>query len=75
MGAMIPLKVDRSGPFLDHIVNRLDGDRLVPLPAGKQIVAVSRLNLFQISFKRFVNGLINHQDIIFPVNFLDRITG
>ncbi len=51
MGAIIVCQVDRPRPFLNHIVNRLDGDRLVPLPAGKQIVAVSRLNLFQVIFK------------------------
>ena len=61
MGAIITRQVDRSRPFFDHIVNRLDGDRLIPLPAGKQIVAVSRLNLFQIIFKGFVNGLVDHK--------------
>ncbi len=75
MSAMIPLQVNRSGPFLDHIVNRLDGDRFVPLPAGKQIVTAFRLNLFQIILKGFVNGLVDHKYIVFPVNFLDRITG
>jgi len=75
MGAIIPRQVDGPRPFLDHIVNRLDGDRPVPLSAGKQIVAVSRLNLFQVSFKGFVNRLVNHKYIVFPVNFLDRITG
>ncbi len=75
MSAIITRQVDGPRPFLDHIVHRLDGDRLVPLPADKQIVAVSRLNLFQIIFKGFVNGLVDHKYIVFPVNFLDRITG
>jgi len=66
MGAIIAFQVDRPRPFLDHVVNRLDGDRLVPLPAGKQIIAVSRLNLFQIIFKGFLNGLVDHKDIVFP---------
>ncbi len=72
---MIPLQVDRSRPFLNHIICRLDGNRLVPLSAGKQVVAVSRLNLFQVSFKGFVNGFVDHKYIVFPANFLDRITG
>jgi hypothetical protein len=66
LSAIITRQVDHSRLFLDHIVNRLDGDRLVPLPAGKQIIAVSRLNLFQIVFKGFVNGLVDHNYIVFP---------
>ncbi len=75
MSAIIPRQVDSSCPFLDHIIYRLDRDRFVPLPAGKKIIAVSRLNLFQVSFKGFVYGLVDHKYIVFPVNFLVRITG
>jgi len=66
LSAIITRQVDRSHPFLDQVVNRLDGDRIVTLPAGKQIIAVSRLNLFQIVFKGFMNGLVDHKYIVFP---------
>ena len=65
MSAIITHQVDCPRPFLDHIANRLNGDRLVSFSAGKQIVAVSRLNLFHVLSKGFVNGLVDHKYIVF----------
>jgi len=65
MSAIISRQVDRPRPFFDHIVDRLDGDRLIPLPASKQIIAISWLNLFQIIFNGFMNGLVDNKYIVF----------